>query len=90
MRLLACKVHWSSVPLRIDAQCAILAGMLARVSAQAVPNASKPADSARGAQECMDGKDVATVSSGKRVLRVIKILRILKIMRLLKGIKLVE
>ncbi len=41
-------------------------------------------------KECMVGKDVASVSGSKRILRVIKILRILKIMRLLKGIKLVE
>ena len=41
-------------------------------------------------QECMHGKDVASVNGSKRILRIIKILRILKILRLLKGIKLVE
>jgi hypothetical protein len=42
-------------------------------------------------QACKSGRDdVQAMSSGKRLLRVVKVLRILKIMRLLKGIKLIE
>ena len=60
------------------------------ISAPAQPGTSERLRSRGTPQECARGYDAVSVSSNKRILRVVKTLRILKIMRLLKGIQLVE